>query len=172
VEITAVSPACRPSQRGQRSRCARKSPGEPCRTCLPGSLADLFQETNGFDEVMEILKLREIYRHLSNAADRGDQPPTPSAILSSNGLATTEFFRLVFARQAPQLHTYFTPLDLGDTSFWRTFPAPSRTASRSTHRSSDTSRRRYAWRSGLQADISANIPVALRPGKSWSVRLN
>lgn len=37
------------------------------------ALADLFQETNGFDEVMEILKLREIYRHLSNAADRGDQ---------------------------------------------------------------------------------------------------
>lgn len=37
------------------------------------ALADLFQETSTFDEVMEILKLREIYRHLSNAADRGDQ---------------------------------------------------------------------------------------------------
>jgi hypothetical protein len=37
------------------------------------ALADLFQEPKNLDEVMEILKLREIYRHLSNAADRGDQ---------------------------------------------------------------------------------------------------
>ncbi|HLE13297.1 MAG TPA: DUF47 family protein [Anaerolineales bacterium] len=37
------------------------------------ALADLFQETSTFEEVMEILKYREIYRHLSNAADRGDQ---------------------------------------------------------------------------------------------------
>ena len=29
-------------------------------------------QTEDLDGVMEILKLREIYRHLSNAADRGD----------------------------------------------------------------------------------------------------
>ena len=37
------------------------------------ALADLFKNPADLDEVMEILKLREIYRHLSNAADRGDQ---------------------------------------------------------------------------------------------------
>lgn len=37
------------------------------------ALADLFSQPESLDEVMEILKLREIYRHLSNAADRGDQ---------------------------------------------------------------------------------------------------
>ncbi len=37
------------------------------------ALADLFKDPKDLDDVMEILKLREIYRHLSNAADRGDQ---------------------------------------------------------------------------------------------------
>jgi len=37
------------------------------------ALADLFRDPKDLDDVMEILKLREIYRHLSNAADRGDQ---------------------------------------------------------------------------------------------------
>lgn len=37
------------------------------------ALADLFQDPEDLDDIMEILKLREIYRHLSNAADRGDQ---------------------------------------------------------------------------------------------------
>jgi hypothetical protein len=37
------------------------------------ALADLFSDPQDLDDVMEILKLREIYRHLSNAADRGDQ---------------------------------------------------------------------------------------------------
>jgi predicted phosphate transport protein (TIGR00153 family) len=37
------------------------------------ALADLFQDPEDLDDVMDILKLREIYRHLSNAADRGDQ---------------------------------------------------------------------------------------------------
>ena len=37
------------------------------------ALADLFREPEDLNGVMEILKLREIYRHLSNAADRGDQ---------------------------------------------------------------------------------------------------
>lgn len=36
------------------------------------ALADLFDTPQDLDGVMEILKLREIYRHLSNAADRGD----------------------------------------------------------------------------------------------------
>lgn len=37
------------------------------------ALADLFRDPKDLNGVMEILKLREIYRHLSNAADRGDQ---------------------------------------------------------------------------------------------------
>ncbi len=37
------------------------------------ALADLFRDPEDLNGVMEILKLREIYRHLSNAADRGDQ---------------------------------------------------------------------------------------------------
>jgi hypothetical protein len=37
------------------------------------ALADLFAAPKDLDGVMKILKLREIYRHLSNAADRGDQ---------------------------------------------------------------------------------------------------
>lgn len=37
------------------------------------ALAELFQTPEDIDGVMHILKLREIYRHLSNAADRGDE---------------------------------------------------------------------------------------------------
>lgn len=37
------------------------------------ALVELFRDPENLDGVMEILKLREIYRHLSNAADRGDQ---------------------------------------------------------------------------------------------------
>lgn len=37
------------------------------------ALADLFSTPKDLDGVINILKLREIYRHLSNAADRGDQ---------------------------------------------------------------------------------------------------
>ncbi len=37
------------------------------------ALSKLFDEPEDLNGVMEILKLREIYRHLSNAADRGDQ---------------------------------------------------------------------------------------------------
>jgi hypothetical protein len=37
------------------------------------ALASLFVTPDDMEGVMEILKLREIYRHLSNAADRGDQ---------------------------------------------------------------------------------------------------
>ena len=37
------------------------------------ALANLFKEPDSLEGVMEILKLREIYRHLSNAADRGDE---------------------------------------------------------------------------------------------------
>ncbi len=36
------------------------------------ALADLFNTPKDLDGVIKILKLREIYRHLSNAADRGD----------------------------------------------------------------------------------------------------
>jgi hypothetical protein len=37
------------------------------------ALAELFRGPTDIDHVMEMLKLREIYRHLSNAADRGDE---------------------------------------------------------------------------------------------------
>ena len=37
------------------------------------AIADLFRMPSDIDHVVEMLKLREIYRHLSNAADRGDQ---------------------------------------------------------------------------------------------------
>ena len=37
------------------------------------AIADLFKETKTVEDIVEILKMREIYRHLSNAADRGDE---------------------------------------------------------------------------------------------------
>ncbi len=37
------------------------------------AIADLFHLPRDVDHVVEMLKLREVYRHLSNAADRGDQ---------------------------------------------------------------------------------------------------
>lgn len=37
------------------------------------AIAELFQETKDVKHVMNVLKVREIYRHLSNAADRQDQ---------------------------------------------------------------------------------------------------
>lgn len=37
------------------------------------ALADLFSGANDVERVITILKLREVYRHLSNAADRGDE---------------------------------------------------------------------------------------------------
>jgi len=37
------------------------------------ALADLFKEIKTVEDIVDILKMREIYRHLSNAADRGDE---------------------------------------------------------------------------------------------------
>ena len=37
------------------------------------ALADMFQEAENVKELVNIMKLREIYRHMSNAADRGDE---------------------------------------------------------------------------------------------------
>ena len=37
------------------------------------AIANLFNLPRDVDHIVEMLKLREIYRHLSNAADRGDQ---------------------------------------------------------------------------------------------------
>ncbi len=37
------------------------------------AIGDLFKESKTVDDIVEILKMREIYRHLSNAADRGDE---------------------------------------------------------------------------------------------------
>ena len=37
------------------------------------ALADLFSSVDDLAHVVQVLKLREVYRHLSNAADRGDE---------------------------------------------------------------------------------------------------
>jgi len=37
------------------------------------AVAELFKEPKTVDDIVELLKMREIYRHLSNAADRGDE---------------------------------------------------------------------------------------------------
>jgi hypothetical protein len=37
------------------------------------ALADLFSGPKDLDHILEMLKLRETYRHMSNAADRGDE---------------------------------------------------------------------------------------------------
>jgi predicted phosphate transport protein (TIGR00153 family) len=37
------------------------------------AVADLFHQPQDVEHIVEMLKLREIYRHLSNAADRGDE---------------------------------------------------------------------------------------------------
>jgi len=37
------------------------------------ALADLFHQPRDADHIVQMLKLRETYRHLSNAADRGDE---------------------------------------------------------------------------------------------------
>lgn len=37
------------------------------------ALADLFNGSEDIKHVMKMLKMREVYRHLSNAADRGDE---------------------------------------------------------------------------------------------------
>jgi uncharacterized protein len=37
------------------------------------AVADLFNRPQDVEHIVEMLKLREIYRHLSNAADRGDE---------------------------------------------------------------------------------------------------
>ncbi len=37
------------------------------------ALADLFTDVNDVPTIVKIMKLREVYRHLSNAADRGDE---------------------------------------------------------------------------------------------------
>lgn len=37
------------------------------------AVADLFSGAKNIDDIMHMLKLREIYRHLSNCADRGDE---------------------------------------------------------------------------------------------------
>ncbi len=37
------------------------------------ALADMFEETENVKKLVNIMKMREVYRHLSNAADRGDE---------------------------------------------------------------------------------------------------
>ena len=37
------------------------------------AVGDLFKEPKTVEDIVEFLKMREIYRHLSNAADRGDE---------------------------------------------------------------------------------------------------
>jgi uncharacterized protein Yka (UPF0111/DUF47 family) len=47
------------------------------------AMAALFSGPQDLQHAVEMLKLREVYRHLSNAADRGDRRPTLSATSSS-----------------------------------------------------------------------------------------
>jgi hypothetical protein len=42
-------------------------------TCYREAIADLFHGPTDVEHVVTMLKLRETYRHLSNAADRGDE---------------------------------------------------------------------------------------------------
>ena len=37
------------------------------------ALADMFEETEDVKKLIRMMKMREVYRHLSNAADRGDE---------------------------------------------------------------------------------------------------
>ena len=37
------------------------------------AIADLFSGPDNIGHVVQMLKMREVYRHLSNAADRGDE---------------------------------------------------------------------------------------------------
>lgn len=37
------------------------------------AIADLFKEPSSIEDLVYLLKMREIYRHMSNAADRGDE---------------------------------------------------------------------------------------------------
>jgi hypothetical protein len=37
------------------------------------AIAELFQHPRSVDDIVYLLKMREIYRHMSNAADRGDE---------------------------------------------------------------------------------------------------
>jgi uncharacterized protein Yka (UPF0111/DUF47 family) len=37
------------------------------------AIADMFKTADDVNDVIKMLKLREAYRHLSNAADRGDE---------------------------------------------------------------------------------------------------
>jgi uncharacterized protein len=37
------------------------------------AIADLFRQPKSIDDIVYLLKMREVYRHMSNAADRGDE---------------------------------------------------------------------------------------------------
>lgn len=53
-------------------RCAKKLENR-AEGLYREALAELFQQPKTLDDVMLMLKRREVYRHLSNAADRGDE---------------------------------------------------------------------------------------------------
>jgi uncharacterized protein len=50
-----------------------KSLENQAETMYRGALAELFEGVVTVEDVMYVLKMREVYRHLSNAADRGDE---------------------------------------------------------------------------------------------------
>jgi len=45
----------------------------PDKWAYPAGLAELFTDPKDLDDVVKMFKKREVYRHLSNAADRGDE---------------------------------------------------------------------------------------------------
>jgi predicted phosphate transport protein (TIGR00153 family) len=57
------------SEHAQRAKALENRVEEVYREAL----ADLFHDKNDQNHMITILKLREVYRHLSNAADRGDE---------------------------------------------------------------------------------------------------
>ncbi|MCK7483214.1 MAG: DUF47 family protein [Candidatus Moduliflexus flocculans] len=62
------------SRRGRRPCPARQGAREPRRRCLPrGPGRPVQAASTDLEHVVKMLKLREVYRHLSNAADRGDE---------------------------------------------------------------------------------------------------
>lgn len=57
------------SEHAQRAKALENRVEEVYREAL----ADMFSDTDDVRHVVKMLKLREVYRHLSNAADRGDE---------------------------------------------------------------------------------------------------
>ncbi len=54
-------------------RCAPRRLENRVEAVYREAIADLFASADDVEHIVEMLKKREVYRHLSNAADRGDE---------------------------------------------------------------------------------------------------